>query len=180
MSLLPALELSYNTSQHAVTGKAPFELERGWLPRTPLDYLTASQNVELAAEPSADSFAKMIESAREHASQCVSSAFEEHKRRWDAHHKDTPLKEGDEVLISTKHFGVVGSNKLKDPWVGPFVVSGMVNDNAARLILTPPFDTKHPVFPVSLLKLSKSAAPGIKKLGVRLFELRKTVYLCIR
>ncbi|CAD6594605.1 MAG: hypothetical protein ASARMPRED_001131 [Alectoria sarmentosa] len=36
----------------------------------------------------------------------------------------------------------------------------MVNDNAARLLLTPPYDRKHNVFPVSMLKISAVAEPG--------------------
>ena len=160
VSLLPALEIAYNTSKHSSTERTPFELERGWLPRTPLSLMNQPSSIEIAANPEADSFLKMIDSSRQYASECVDAAFEEHKKRWDGHHVHSKFKTGDQVLLSTRHFGTVGSRKLKDPWVGPFAVTTMVNDNAARLLLTPPYDRKHNVFPVSMLKISAVAEPG--------------------
>lgn len=43
-TLLPALEISYNSSIHYTTGKNPFVVERGFCPRSPHDALS-SRNV---------------------------------------------------------------------------------------------------------------------------------------
>ena len=37
VSLLPALEVAYNSSKHSTTKEAPYILERGWIPRLPKD-----------------------------------------------------------------------------------------------------------------------------------------------
>lgn len=159
VSLLPGLEQAYNISKHSVTGKTPFELERGWHPRTPLAIMQGGAG-NLPVDHSAQHFAEMIDKARTHAAELVDAAFEATKKRFDDRHVETKITEGCSVLISTKHFGVVGSRKLKDAWIGPFIVSKMINDNAARLLLTPPYDRKHDVFPVSLLQLVEVAVPG--------------------
>ncbi|MBW0481023.1 hypothetical protein O181_020738 [Austropuccinia psidii MF-1] len=39
VTLLPAVQLEYNTSQHSTTGKLPSLLEKGWNPLLPLDHL---------------------------------------------------------------------------------------------------------------------------------------------
>lgn len=155
VSLLPALEQAYNSSKHAVTGKAPFELEKGWTPRLPISLAQGPNAVEMPIEPAAGAFAAMIEEARKYAGECVDAAFEDAKKRWDQHHSPPKVEVGDSVLVSTRHFAVIGSRKLKDAFVGPFVVERLVNDNAVRLLLTPPYDRKHPVFPVALLKIYK-------------------------
>ncbi|MBW0519496.1 hypothetical protein O181_059211 [Austropuccinia psidii MF-1] len=42
-TLLPALELAYNTSIHASTNQAPSMLEKGWNPKLPQDSVTAME-----------------------------------------------------------------------------------------------------------------------------------------
>ncbi|MBW0496799.1 hypothetical protein O181_036514 [Austropuccinia psidii MF-1] len=39
VTLLPAVQLAYNTSQHAATGKAPALVEKGWNPVLPVNHL---------------------------------------------------------------------------------------------------------------------------------------------
>ncbi|MBW0479151.1 hypothetical protein O181_018866 [Austropuccinia psidii MF-1] len=39
VTLLPAVQLSYNTSQHSTTGKTPSLVEKGWNPILPVDHL---------------------------------------------------------------------------------------------------------------------------------------------
>ncbi|MBW0528185.1 hypothetical protein O181_067900 [Austropuccinia psidii MF-1] len=39
VTLLPAVQLAYNRSQHSTTGKTPSLVEKGWNPVLPLDHL---------------------------------------------------------------------------------------------------------------------------------------------
>ncbi|MBW0505690.1 hypothetical protein O181_045405 [Austropuccinia psidii MF-1] len=39
VTLLPAVQLAYNTSQHSTTGKSPSLVEKGWNPLFPVDHL---------------------------------------------------------------------------------------------------------------------------------------------
>ena len=53
--------------------------------------------------------------------------FAYEKKRWDSSHKEPNIQVGDLVLISTVHFNNLNVNaKLKDPFIGPFLVIGLV------------------------------------------------------
>ncbi|MBW0507632.1 hypothetical protein O181_047347 [Austropuccinia psidii MF-1] len=53
VTLLPAVQLAYNTSQHSTTGKSPSLVEKGWNPLLPVDHL--KENL-LTIHPTAKSF----------------------------------------------------------------------------------------------------------------------------
>ncbi|MBW0466550.1 hypothetical protein O181_006265 [Austropuccinia psidii MF-1] len=56
VTLLPAVQLAYNTSQHSTTGKAPALVEKGWNPLLPVDHL--KKNL-LTIHPTAKAFHEM-------------------------------------------------------------------------------------------------------------------------
>jgi hypothetical protein len=60
--------LAYSTSIHSTTGKAPALLEKGWIPNLPKDFIKQEQ---VDIHPTAVTYAKMFESARKHAEQCI-------------------------------------------------------------------------------------------------------------
>lgn len=99
----------------------------------------------------------MLSLARTHAAECLDAAFEAAKKRWDAAHTPVPFKANDQVMLSSAHFGILGTKKLQQPWLGPFLVIELVGPNALRLQLTAPWTRRHSVFPVSLCKLYKAA-----------------------
>ncbi|MBW0471907.1 hypothetical protein O181_011622 [Austropuccinia psidii MF-1] len=39
VTLIPEVQLAYNTSQHSTTGKSPSLVEKGWNPLLPVDHL---------------------------------------------------------------------------------------------------------------------------------------------
>jgi len=157
-SLLPALQMAYNSTVHATTKSTPFEIERGYLPLTPKDFVSPT-NLPLKVDHSALDFKTLLESARQHAADCIDSAFSYAKKRWDQSHKEVSYKTGDQIYISTKHFKFAGPRKLHEPFVGPFTVLRHVGPNAVEVNLTKEFNRRHPVFPISLTKLHKSVSP---------------------
>jgi hypothetical protein len=114
----------------------------------------------LRADPSAESYAKLLESARDHAQSCIDAAFDYSKQRWDQSHVPSPIKPGDRVLISTKHFALDGPRKLHEASAGPFSVVRLIGDNAIEVALTGEYARKHPVFPVSLAKPYTAGDPA--------------------
>ncbi|MBW0580826.1 hypothetical protein O181_120541, partial [Austropuccinia psidii MF-1] len=44
VTLLPAVQLAYNTSQHSTTGKTPALVEKGWNPPLPVDHVKKNSN----------------------------------------------------------------------------------------------------------------------------------------
>ncbi|MBW0563398.1 hypothetical protein O181_103113 [Austropuccinia psidii MF-1] len=57
VTLLPAVQLAYNTSQHSTTGKTPSLVEKGWNPLLPVDHL--KKNL-LTIHPTAKDFHYML------------------------------------------------------------------------------------------------------------------------
>ncbi|MBW0480754.1 hypothetical protein O181_020469 [Austropuccinia psidii MF-1] len=73
VTLLPAVQLSYNTSQHSATGKSPSLAEKGWNPLLSVDHL--KKNL-LTIHPKAKDFNDMWKRACDTASRCIAEAKE--------------------------------------------------------------------------------------------------------
>ena len=68
------------------------------------------------------------------------------------------FKIGDQVLVSTVNFHNFSTNqKLKDLFIGPFPFLELIGKNALRQELHAAFPRRHPVFPVSLIKMYKES-----------------------
>ncbi|MBW0507892.1 hypothetical protein O181_047607 [Austropuccinia psidii MF-1] len=130
--LIPALELAYKTSIHALTGKTPAMLEKGWNPKIPFDTLKKDL---VDIHPDASSFNLFLD------------------KKWDKIHKAPELKVGDLILVSTLNFNnIKGPKKLKDSSAGPFIIKALHGTNAVQVELSGELENKHPAFPVSLVK----------------------------
>ena len=102
-----------------------------------------------------------------HAHRFMGDSFQCSKERWDKKHKLPTFKIGDLVLISTMNFkNIKGPKKLRNAFVGPFVIKALHGDNAVEVELTGELEKKHHNFPVSLLKHYSEA-------DSELFPLRK-------
>ncbi|MBW0512746.1 hypothetical protein O181_052461 [Austropuccinia psidii MF-1] len=150
VTLLPAVQLAYNTSQHSTTGKSPSLVEKGWNPLFPVDHL--KKNL-LAIHPTGKDFHDIWKKACDTAEKCIAEAKEYNKQRWDKTHMEPDFKEGDQVLVSTLNFNnLKRPKKMRDSFVGPFTIIILIGKNAVEVRLTAEFSRKHPVFPVILVK----------------------------
>ncbi|MBW0525949.1 hypothetical protein O181_065664 [Austropuccinia psidii MF-1] len=150
VTLLPAVQLAYNTSQHSNTGKTPAVVEKGWNPLLPVDHL--KKNL-LSIHPTAKDFNDMWKRACDTAAKCLAEAKEYNKQMWDKTHMEPDIKAGDQVLVSTMSFNnLKGPKKMRDSFVGLFTIIKLIGKNAVEVKLTGDFSRKHPVFPVSLVK----------------------------
>ncbi|MBW0511191.1 hypothetical protein O181_050906 [Austropuccinia psidii MF-1] len=95
-TLIPALELAYETSIHSSTGKTPAMLEKGWNPRLPYDTLKKDL-VDIQTTES--SFKIMVDKARHHAYRCMKDSFKYAKEKWDKSHIPPDFEVGDLVLV---------------------------------------------------------------------------------
>ncbi|MBW0530934.1 hypothetical protein O181_070649 [Austropuccinia psidii MF-1] len=58
-----------------------------------------------------------------------------------------------QVLVSTLNFNnLKGTKKMRNSFLGPFTIIKLIGNNAVVVRLTEEFFSKHPVFPVSLVK----------------------------
>ncbi|MBW0513409.1 hypothetical protein O181_053124 [Austropuccinia psidii MF-1] len=150
VTLLAAVQLAYNTSQHSTTGKTPALAEKGWNPLLPVDHL--KKNL-LIIHPTAKDFHDMWKRACDTAAKCIAVAKEYNKQRWDKTDMEPDFKEGDQVLVSTLNFNnLKGPNKMRDSFLGPFTIIKLIGKNAVEVKLTEEFSRKYPIFPVGLVK----------------------------
>ncbi|MBW0485935.1 hypothetical protein O181_025650 [Austropuccinia psidii MF-1] len=144
VTLLPAVQQAYNTSQNTTAGKSPSLVEKGWDPLLAVDQV--KKNIQ-TIHPTAKEFHDMWKRA------CDTAAKEYSKQRYDKTHMEPDLKEGDQVLVSTLNFNILmGPKKIRDSFLGPFTIVKLIGKNAVEVRLTEEFSMEHPVFPVSLVK----------------------------
>ncbi|MBW0535201.1 hypothetical protein O181_074916 [Austropuccinia psidii MF-1] len=154
-TLLPSLELAYKTSIYASTNQTLAIIEEGWNPRLP-QYSLRKDLVE--KHPTDASFKGIIEKARGHAAGFMEDSFAYAKDKLDKSHNTPDFKVGDLVLLSTTNFNKIkGCKKLKDSFAGTFAIKALHGENAVQVELSEELSNKHPKFPVSLIKLYKSA-----------------------
>jgi hypothetical protein len=148
--ILPMLELGFNTAVQASTQRSPYELLYGQQPRTPLD---VALDPLLSRVPAAKARADSLREGFEFARGKLVQAQQRQARNADRHRRTVQLNVGDEVLLSTEGLRLRGqNNKLCSPFVGPFVITEVINSNAFRLALPPQMEALHPVFNISRLK----------------------------
>ncbi|MBW0488046.1 hypothetical protein O181_027761 [Austropuccinia psidii MF-1] len=150
VTLLPAVQLAYNTNQHSATGKKPVLVEKGWNPLLSVDHL---KKKPLTIHPTDKVFHEMWKRACDTAAKCIAEAKEYNKKTWDKSHMEPDFKEGDQELVSTLNFiNLKGPKKMRDSFVGPFTIINLIGKNSVKVKLTKEYSRKHPVFPVSLVK----------------------------
>ncbi|MBW0500188.1 hypothetical protein O181_039903 [Austropuccinia psidii MF-1] len=151
VTLLPAVQPAHNTSQHSTTGKIPALVEKGWNPLLSVDHLKINL---LAIHPTARDFHDMGKKACDTAAKCIAEEKEYNKQMWDKSHMAPDFNEEDQVLVSTLSFNnLKGPKKMRDSFLGPLTIIKLIGKNAVEVKLTEEFSRKHPVFPVSLVKL---------------------------
>ncbi|MBW0570638.1 hypothetical protein O181_110353 [Austropuccinia psidii MF-1] len=125
-------------------------LEEGCNPRLPADTL---RKYFIDIHPTASSFNIMIDKVKHHEKQSMNDAFDYAKHKWDKSHKVPDFKVGDLVLVSTLNFNNIKvPKKVKDYYVGPFVIVALHGDNEVQVEWSDELEKKHPTFPVNLMK----------------------------
>ncbi|MBW0472163.1 hypothetical protein O181_011878 [Austropuccinia psidii MF-1] len=128
VTLLPAVQLPYNTSQHSTTGKSPSLVKKGWNPSLPVDHL--EKNL-LTIHATAKDFHDMWKRTCDKAARFIAEANKYTTKRCDKFHMEPDFKEGDQVGLHY-HEGD--------------------RENAVEVKPAEEFARKHPVFPVTLVK----------------------------
>ncbi|MBW0521252.1 hypothetical protein O181_060967 [Austropuccinia psidii MF-1] len=95
VTLLPAVQLAYNTSQHSTTERKPALVEKGWNLLVPVDHLKKEL---LTINPTAKDFHEMWKRACDTAAKCIAESKEYNKQRWDKSHMENVV----EVKITEK------------------------------------------------------------------------------
>ncbi|MBW0495197.1 hypothetical protein O181_034912 [Austropuccinia psidii MF-1] len=94
VTLLPEVQLAYNTSQHSTTGKTPSLVEKGWDPLLAVNHLKKKL---LTIHPTAKDFCDMWKRVCDTEAKCIADAKEYNKKRWDKSHMEPEFEEVDQV-----------------------------------------------------------------------------------
>jgi len=147
-TLLPAIELAYNCTPHASSGRSPFETMIGENPPTGKAHEFLAHHI---TPPLTRTFRTLVARAIHH----IQRAQARQKRNADDHRCDLTYAVGDQVWLSTVHLQLDGPRKLQDRYIGPYSIQERIGRVAYRLDLPPSLDV-HPVFHVSLLRPHKA------------------------
>jgi len=154
---LPQIELALNSKQQASTGAAPFTLVYGSEARLPID--CALDSARPASVPAAGERAERMKRALDLARTKLEAAQARQKQAADRRRRLLLLKPGDKVLLATEGLQLrSGTHKLTGRYIGPFAVTGSVNDNAVTLELPQLLGALHPTFNISRLKLYRDGS----------------------
>ncbi|MBW0499933.1 hypothetical protein O181_039648 [Austropuccinia psidii MF-1] len=119
-TLIPSLELEYETSIHSSRGQTPSILEKGWNPRLPEDTLRKDL-VEI--HPKASSSKLILDKAKSYERTSMDYDFEYAKRKWEKSHKVQEFKVAEFFLVSTINLNnIEGPKKLEDYYLEHFVI----------------------------------------------------------
>jgi hypothetical protein len=148
-----------NNSHNASTKMTPFELLLGYKPRVPSS-LNSDQPLPSTVTERLERFNVNLEQAHDN----VMNAQIHMMKTADVSRCVSTFKIGDSVYVSTKNLALVGPNKLKPKYIGPFVILKMRSGgNAAHLALSPDLIRRqlHDVFNVDVLKLYVPRPPHL-------------------
>ncbi|MBW0528390.1 hypothetical protein O181_068105 [Austropuccinia psidii MF-1] len=130
-------------------------LEKGWNTRLPYDILKKDL---VDIHPTESSLKMIPDNARHHVNRFMQDSFKYSKERWDKSHKPPHFKVGNLVLVSMLNFNnIKGPKKLKDFFVGQFMIKALHGPNAVQLELTGELMNKNATFPVSPIKPYRSS-----------------------
>ncbi|MBW0460574.1 hypothetical protein O181_000289 [Austropuccinia psidii MF-1] len=168
VTLLQAVQLAYNTSQHYTTGKTPALVEKGWNPLLPVDHLKKNP---LTIHPTAKDFHDMWKRAYDTAAKCIAEEKYHNEQRWDKTHMEPDFKEGDKVLVSKLNFNnLKGPKKMGDSSVGPFTIINLKGKNAVEVKLTEEFFQEAPSVS-KIVEVEDSPGPVSKIIRARKIRL---------
>ena len=145
-SRLPDIEFAYNSMTNRTTGKSPFEIVYGYLPRTPI-----TLNSERG--PTDDSFEELTAEVRD----AMTVAQQASKDQTDQHRTETLYKVGDLVLLHASRMEGgprtqrTSKHKWQEQWRGPYTITDIHGNNAYTLAMPSSF-RGHTTFNIQFLK----------------------------
>jgi hypothetical protein len=152
VDLLHFAEFAYNNSVHSSTGYTPFFANTGCHPRWKM-----IEYPEISKSPSIEDRLRQLQEVHAALSHHLQNAQAKQKQAADRHRLNSSPEEpkfqiGDRVWLLRRNVKTTRPcDKLDYQRLGPFVISGQINDVAFRLDL-PSHMRLHPVFHVSLLE----------------------------
>jgi hypothetical protein len=134
--LLPAAEFAYNSAVTEDLGMSPFELDLGWIPKSPLDFISGSE----VPVQSVNEFKERLKNSLEDAQYSYKVSKARQTAESSVRANPPNYKRGSKVWLNRTLFTDAyaksqHSVKLSAKRFGPFEVKELVGKNAVRLDL---------------------------------------------
>ena len=128
---MPRAEFAYNSSVNRTTGKTPFEIVYGQIPRSPLDLTPLSTHHSRTSEDGI-AFASYIRDMHHGIHERISSQNDKYKLSADLHRRSVCFDEGDLVMVrlGPERYSPRVATKLHARSAGPFPIVRKIGDNA--------------------------------------------------
>ena len=146
--ILPVAEFAYNNSANRTTGKSPFEIVYGVMPRPPIDL--APLPIDARPSESATTFAEHIRRLHEEVRQKISLSTNTYQLAANTHRRTQNFQEGDYVMVRVcpERFPKHSFKKLHARSMGPYRILRKLGANAYLVEL--PSDVHiSPIFNIS-------------------------------
>ena len=95
--ILLTVEFAYNNCVNRSTGKSPFQIVNGYLPRTPINLLPLPPHMRVSEPP--ENFAKHIHDLHVEIRRKISLNNEDYKLAVDVHHRSKEFNVGEYVMV---------------------------------------------------------------------------------
>jgi transposase InsO family protein len=150
---LDMIELGINSNVQASTQRSPHDMVYGMKPRLPVDVALATI---APRNPAALDRATRIQEAVQFGRDCLLEA--QQRQIKNASRRTVPtFAIGDPVMLTTEGLTLVNfNNKLCSQFMGPFLVTAVVNANAYTIALPPQLQALHSTFNIDKLKPFRS------------------------
>ena len=150
---LSAAEFAYNSTKQSSTQLAPFLLNYGRHPRSPLDSLVLRhEQLPLHTSDSATALTRQLEELHSRAKRHLQNAQQHQSAVADQHRSATPVYAlGDQVLVRFRNT----TSKLQRRWHGPFTVISLPSPNVVQVELTEEFSGFENMINVQDVKLAE-------------------------
>ena len=154
-SLIPMMDYAQLSLPHESIGMSPFELLKGYRPRTTWDWSKPPEPPSTAREKlnqeQAIGFAKRMHDAWNTAKSCMAHAQQKKERDINKHRRAIDFEVGEKVWVKTANWKTDRpSKKLSEQMAGPWEI--LAKEGHSFRLLLPNSMKIHPVFPAANLR----------------------------
>lgn len=132
---LPLAMLSLRSAMHRSTKFSPARMTFGRELYLPMDLVHGPSPDQKRSSP--EEYVNQIQSdlfdVHQFARDKLAGATENHSKKWNSRCTPNPLKVASTVMIKRKSFGTKVNKKFLDKWLGPYIVTRIINDVLVRV-----------------------------------------------
>jgi hypothetical protein len=150
-TMLPLAQYAYNTSTQSSTDWSLFELDEGYTPSIPFNYVAGQRQHDEMRSLEGAVYVERLQGSLQDAQDCIRKAQDSQTAEANSSRRPCTLEVGDFMMLSTKDLLITYTNedrsrrKLQRPWAGPSKIIKFHGPNAVELELMADMTIHHTV-----------------------------------